>query len=62
MARYADDIILGFEHEAEARRFLEAMRERLSKYALTLHPDKTRLRPLCGGPTRARGSGETRDL
>ena len=43
MVRYADDIILGFEHEAEARRFLEAMRERLSKYSLTLHPDKTRL-------------------
>jgi RNA-directed DNA polymerase len=43
MARCADDIILGFEHEAEARRFLEAMRERLSKYSLTLHPDKTRL-------------------
>jgi hypothetical protein len=43
MVRYADDIILGFEHEAEARRFLEAMRERLRKYSLTLHPDKTRL-------------------
>jgi group II intron reverse transcriptase/maturase len=43
MVRYADDIILGFEHEAEARRFLEAMCERLRKYSLTLHPDKTRL-------------------
>jgi RNA-directed DNA polymerase len=28
IVRYADDFIVGFEHEAEARRFLEAMRER----------------------------------
>jgi len=28
IVRYADDIIVGFEHEADARRFLEAMRER----------------------------------
>jgi RNA-directed DNA polymerase len=43
IVRYADDIIVGFEHEACARRFLEAMRERLGKFALSLHPDKTRL-------------------
>src|SRR6204780_1626124 len=43
IVRYADDFIVGFEHEAEARRFLEAMRERLGKFALTLHPEKTRL-------------------
>lgn len=43
IVRYADDIIVGFEHEAEARRFLEAMRERLAKFALSLHPEKTRL-------------------
>jgi group II intron reverse transcriptase/maturase len=43
IVRYADDIIVGFQHEADARRFLEAMRERLGKFALTLHPDKTRL-------------------
>jgi len=41
--RYADDMALGFEHEAEARRFWDAMRERLEKFALSLHPDKTRL-------------------
>jgi RNA-directed DNA polymerase len=41
--RYADDFVAGFEHEADALRFLEAMRERLGKFALTLHPDKTRL-------------------
>ncbi|HEX4740198.1 MAG TPA: group II intron reverse transcriptase/maturase [Caulobacteraceae bacterium] len=43
IVRYADDIVLGFEHEAEARRFLDAMHERLGDFALTLHPDKTRL-------------------
>jgi len=41
--RYADDIIVGFEREADARRFLAAMRERLASFALKLHPDKTRL-------------------
>jgi group II intron reverse transcriptase/maturase len=43
IVRYADDFIVGFEHEADARRFLDAMRERLGKFALTLHPEKTRL-------------------
>jgi RNA-directed DNA polymerase len=43
MVRYADDLIVGFENEADARRFLEAMRERLGEFALSLHPDKTRL-------------------
>ena len=42
-ARYADDAIFGFESETDARRFLDAMRERLAAFALTLHPDKTRL-------------------
>src|SRR5438132_8291071 len=41
--RYADDFIVGFEHEADARRFLDEMRERLGKYSLSLHPEKTRL-------------------
>ena len=43
MVRYADDIIVGFEHEADARRFWEAMRQRLRDFDLSLHPDKTRL-------------------
>ena len=43
IVRYADDVIVGFEHEADARRFLEAVRERLAEFALSLHPDKTRL-------------------
>jgi group II intron reverse transcriptase/maturase len=43
IVRYADDVVVGFEHESDARRFWDAMRERLQKFSLTLHPDKTRL-------------------
>ena len=43
VVRYADDIVAGFEHEADARRFLDEMRERLAAFALTLHGEKTRL-------------------
>ncbi|MCH8944515.1 MAG: group II intron reverse transcriptase/maturase [Proteobacteria bacterium] len=43
MVRYADDLVLGFEHEEEARAFLTEMRERLQMFGLTLHPEKTRL-------------------
>lgn len=43
IVRYADDIVVGFEHETDARRFWEAMRQRLEDYALALHPEKTRL-------------------
>jgi RNA-directed DNA polymerase len=43
IVRYADDTVIGFEHEADARRFWDAMRERLGEFALSLHPDKTRL-------------------
>ena len=43
LVRYADDFIVGFQHESDARRFLEAMRLRLAEFALSLHPGKTRL-------------------
>jgi RNA-directed DNA polymerase len=43
IVRYADDIVVGFEHEADARRFWDAMRKRLEEFSLSLHPDKTRL-------------------
>jgi RNA-directed DNA polymerase len=43
--RFADDFVLGFEHRAEAERFLEELRERLAKFGLELHSDKTRLIP-----------------
>jgi RNA-directed DNA polymerase len=41
--RYADDIVVGFQYEADARRFWEAMRVRFEQFSLALHPDKTRL-------------------
>jgi group II intron reverse transcriptase/maturase len=43
IVRYADDAVLGFEHRAEAERFLAELRERLAKFGLELHPEKTRL-------------------
>jgi len=41
--RYADDIVVGFQYEADARRFWDEMRERLREFSLSLHPEKTRL-------------------
>jgi RNA-directed DNA polymerase len=43
IVRYADDFIVGFQHESDARRFLDEMRAQLAEHALTLHPGKTRL-------------------
>jgi len=43
MVRYADDIVVGFEHRADAERFLAEMRERMAAFALALHGEKTRL-------------------
>ena len=43
MVRYADDLVAGFQHESDARRFWDAMRDRLREFSLSLHPDKTRL-------------------
>ena len=43
VVRYADDLVLGFQHESDARRFLDALRARFEEFALQLHPDKTRL-------------------
>jgi RNA-directed DNA polymerase len=43
VVRFADDIIVGFEYEWEARRFWAELRERLAVYGLELHPEKTRL-------------------
>jgi len=43
IVRYADDLVVGFEHEADARRFWDAMRARFEQFGLELHGDKTRL-------------------
>jgi group II intron reverse transcriptase/maturase len=43
VVRYADDIVVGFQHEADARRFWDAMRQRFEQFGLELHGEKTRL-------------------
>jgi group II intron reverse transcriptase/maturase len=43
VVRYADDIVVGFQSEADAKQFLAELTERFRKFSLELHPDKTRL-------------------
>ena len=43
VVRFADDFIVGFQHRADAERFLAELRERFAKFGLELHPEKTRL-------------------
>ena len=43
IVRYADDFVCGFQYEREAKRFHEALQRRLARFALKLHPTKTRL-------------------
>ncbi|MEY4578306.1 MAG: hypothetical protein RL701_3009 [Pseudomonadota bacterium] len=47
IVRYADDLALGFQYESDAVRFRTALQQRLQRFGLELHPDKTRL--LCFG-------------
>jgi group II intron reverse transcriptase/maturase len=55
MVRFADDAVLGFSTEEDARKVLEVLPKRFGKYGLALHPEKTRLvdfrRPAPGRPT-----------
>ena len=67
IVRYADDLVAGFEHEADARRFLDEMRARVEEFSLSLHPDKTRLiefgRPAAANRAqRGQGKPETFDF
>ena len=43
VVRYADDLVVGFQNKADAERFQNEFRERLAKFDLELHPEKTRL-------------------
>ncbi len=62
LIRYADDLVMGFAREDDARRVLEVLPKRFAKYGLTIHPDKTRLvpflRPACP-PTPADTPGRS---
>ena len=40
---YVDDVVVGFEHRKDAERFLHALKERLGRFDLALHPAKTQL-------------------
>lgn len=57
LIRFADDFVIGFTDETDARRVLETVPKRFTKYGLAIHPDKTRLVPFGkpsgqGGPLR----------
>jgi RNA-directed DNA polymerase len=43
VVRYADDTVIGFEHQTDAERFISEMRERVAQFGLSVHPQKTRL-------------------
>ena len=43
LVRYADDFIMGFALEEDARRVMDVLPKRFEKYGLKIHPDKTRL-------------------
>ncbi len=43
LIRYADDAVMIFRHEHDARRVMAVLAKRFAKYGLTLHPEKTRL-------------------
>jgi group II intron reverse transcriptase/maturase len=61
VVRYADDIVVGFQNEADAKRFREELTERFRKFSLELHPDKTRLLefgPFAARNRKRRGEGK----
>jgi RNA-directed DNA polymerase len=59
LVRYADDFVIGFERESDARMVWEVLGRRFERFGLTLHPDKTRLLPFGrprSGTTGGKGS------
>jgi group II intron reverse transcriptase/maturase len=60
LVRYADDFVMGFTHETDARRVLDVLPKRFGKYGLTIHPDKTRLVPFVRPPSRPAPTGVQR--
>jgi len=57
LVRYADDLVIGFEREEDARRVMAVLSRRFSRYALSLHPEKTRVLPF-GRPGSGQSSGK----
>ena len=60
LVRYADDFVMGFACEADARRVLDVLPKRFGKHGLTIHPDKTRLVPFVRPPSRPAPTGGQR--
>lgn len=60
LIRYADDFVMGFAHEGDARRVMEVLPKRFGKYGLTIHPDKTRLVPFRRPPRGRPGEGPSK--
>jgi RNA-directed DNA polymerase len=61
VVRYADDLVVGFQERADAERFLKEFRERLARFGLELHPEKTRLIEFgrfAGNSRERRGEGK----
>jgi len=65
MVRYADDAVLGFANEADARRVMAVLPKRFARFGLSLHPEKTRLlgfKPPRGGKPSREGEGAVRSF
>ena len=64
LVRYADDFVIVFTHESDARRVMEVLPKRLGRFGLTVHPEKTRLvrfrRPSRPRDPSGRGSSRPR--
>jgi RNA-directed DNA polymerase len=60
LIRYADDFVILFTHEEDARRVMEVLPKRFGKYGLTLHPEKTRLVPFRRPSCKAASAEEDR--
>ena len=61
VVRFADDAVLGFQERSDAERFLKQLAERMRKFGLELHPDKTRLiefGPFAAENRKRRGEGK----
>lgn len=57
LVRFADDFVLGFQREDDARRVLQVLAKRFARFGLDLHPEKSRLIEF-GRPARAQRSGQ----
>jgi len=57
LSRFADDFIIGCEYEAEARRIMDVLPKRFTRFRLTMHPEKTALIAFKRPPSRDQSAG-----